>query len=350
MSALDVALPRRRLSSGLPLGNYAHLSRRRVGMHDGETVDGSTVRWATAGVVAYSVMSPLMSLVGYLQDPRGPIRPGVVVLTLCALPLLAGLARAVTRAPFTRAQLAVLAAASAMTATVGLAGGPPRWIVLYVPVALVAVTLPRVWSVVFLVGLVAVAGGAAVAGGQPNYALYYVVGMLIGVSPLVVSIRLVRSVRQLRAAREELAAQAIARERARIDEDLTAVVGGALADLAGRADRATRLVDTDPATADRELRVLVADARRTLADARRVVRGYRDVSLGAELETAAALLAAAGIPARIEPGGYAGTPADPARRTALQQEVARLLEAGSAAEVVLTGRDRRPGEGPGEPG
>ena len=156
--------------------------------------------------------------------------------------------------------------------------------------------------------------------------------------------------RQLRAARDELAGRAIARERARIDEDLTAAVGGALADLAGRADRATRLLDTDPATADRELRVLVADARRTLADARRVVRGYRDVSLGAELETAAALLAAAGITARIEPGSSAGPPADPVRRTALRQEVARLLETGSAAEVVLTARDRRPAVAPRDPG
>src|SRR3954449_13320257 len=87
----------------------------------------SPTRATSRGVVAYSVMSPLMSLVGYLQDPRGQIRPGVVVLTLGALPLLAGLARAVTRAPFTRAQLAVLAAASAMTATVAVAGGPARW-------------------------------------------------------------------------------------------------------------------------------------------------------------------------------------------------------------------------------
>ncbi|MDT7580948.1 MAG: two-component system, NarL family, sensor histidine kinase DesK [Pseudonocardiales bacterium] len=350
MSALDAALPRRRLSALLPVGNYAQPAQRRAGMHDGETVDGSTVRLATAGVVAYAVASPLMNLWSYLRYPEDQFRPWIVVLVLAAVPLLAWLARAAAEAPFTRAQLVALAAALALTATVAVAEGPPRWIVLYVPAALVAVALPRVWSVVFLVGLLAVAVVVAVALGQANYALYYAVGMLIGVSPLVVSIRLVRSVRQLRAAREELAAQAIARERARIDEDLTAVVGGALADLAGRADRAARLLDTDPTSADGELRVLVADARRTLADARRVVRGYRDVSPAAELETAAALLAAAGIAARIEPGSSAGTPADPARRTALRQEVARLLETGSAAEVVLTVRDRRPGVTHREPG
>src|SRR3954471_17276388 len=114
MSALDAALPRRRLSATLPVGNYAHrspslrsvgaarrrcvngslatlahYSMRRVGMHDGETVDGSTVRWASAGVVTYSLTAPLMTVVGYLQYPYGPVRPWVAVLVLGAAPLLA---------------------------------------------------------------------------------------------------------------------------------------------------------------------------------------------------------------------------------------------------------------------
>jgi two-component system, NarL family, sensor histidine kinase DesK len=335
MSALDAALPRRGLPAALPVGNYAHPARRRVGMHDGGTVDGSTVRRATAGVVAYAAASPSMSLVGYLQDAEGQVRPWIVVLVLGAVPLLAWLARAATRAPFTRAQLVVLAAVLAMTAAVAVAGGPPRWIVLYIPVALIAVALPRVWPVVFLAGLAAAAGVGAVAAGQANYALYYLVGMLIGVSPLVISIRLVRSVRQLRAARQELATRAIAQERLRIDGELAVSVGSALADLAGRAEGTAALVGTDPTTARTELRALTADARRALAEARRLVRGYRAVSLGAELETANTLLAAAGVPVRIEPEGHPGEWVDPARRAALRQEVARLL---------TTGGTRRPQE------
>jgi hypothetical protein len=91
-------------------------------MHGGVTVDGSTVRWATAGVVTYSLIAPLMSVVGYLQYPYGPVRPWVAVLMLGAAPLLAWLARVAARAPFTRAQLMVLGAASAMTATVAVVG------------------------------------------------------------------------------------------------------------------------------------------------------------------------------------------------------------------------------------
>lgn len=347
MSAVDTALPRRRFSAALPVGHYAHPARRRVGMHDGGTVDGSTVRRATAGVVAYACVSPLMNVAGYLQDPQGPVRPWIIVVVLGAVPLLARLAQVAARAPFTRAQLVLLAVVLVMTSAVAVAGGPRRWIVLYVPAALVAVTLPRMWSVVFLAGLGAFAAAAAVAAGEANYAPYYVVGVLIGVSPLVVSIRLVRSVRQLGAARQELAAQAIARERLRIDADLTTVVGEALTDLAGRAERAAAMVDTDTTTAGDELRTLVTDARRTLAGARRLVRGYRSVSAGAELETAAALLAAAGIPARI--GQPEDAPGTAAHRTALPQEVARLLETGSAAEVVLTVRNGRSSVAPRDP-
>jgi two-component system sensor histidine kinase DesK len=336
VSAVGAALPRSVLPTGLPVGNYARPARRRVGMHDDGTVDGSTVRFATAGVVAYAVVSPSMSVLGYLQVEPGQVRPWIVVLVLGAVPLMAPLARAATLGPFTGTQRVVLATALAMTATVAVAGGPPRWIVLYVPVALVAVALPRAWPVVFLSGLAAIAGVAAIAAGQANYALFYVVGLLIGVSPLVISIRLVRSVRQLRAARQELAAQAIAQERLRIDDELAVAVGAALADLADRAERAAALVGTEPMTAATELRTLTAEARRALAEARRLVRGYRAGSLGAELETANTLLAAAGIAERIEPGDHPGEWVDPARRAALQHEVARLLTTGT----------RRP-QGPG---
>ena len=59
-------------------------------MHDGETVDGSIVRLATAGVVAYAVASPLMNLWSYLWYPEHQFRPCIVVLVLGAVPLLAG--------------------------------------------------------------------------------------------------------------------------------------------------------------------------------------------------------------------------------------------------------------------
>jgi signal transduction histidine kinase len=101
---------------------------------------------------------------------------------------------------------------------------------------------------------------------------------------------------QLRAARAELAAQAVLRERLRIDEELAGTVG---AELRAIAADATALRDEDPATAERELRSLVEGSRRTLAAARRMIRAYQRVPLRAELDTAVALLEAVGIPTRL---------------------------------------------------
>ncbi|GAB1512433.1 sensor histidine kinase [Actinophytocola sp. KF-1] len=104
------------------------------------------------------------------------------------------------------------------------------------------------------------------------------------------------AVHQLRAARAEVAAQAVLRERLRIDDELTSTVGTELRAIAASA---TALRDADPATAERELRALVDGSRRTLAAARGMIRAYQRVPLRAELDTAVALLEAAGIPATL---------------------------------------------------
>jgi hypothetical protein len=101
---------------------------------------------------------------------------------------------------------------------------------------------------------------------------------------------------QLRAARAELAAEAVLRERLRIDDELTSTVGR---ELRAIATGTTALRDADPVTAERQLRVLVDGSRRTLAAARRMIRAYQRVPLRAELDTAVALLEAAGIPTTL---------------------------------------------------
>lgn len=84
-------------------------------------------------------------------------------------------------------------------------------------------------------------------------------------------VALVAAVRRLEQARRELAEQALLRERLRIDDELRATVGVALADLADRGDRLTGSPEVDDPPA--ELAELVAAARRSLAQARRIVRG-----------------------------------------------------------------------------
>ncbi len=97
---------------------------------------------------------------------------------------------------------------------------------------------------------------------------------------------------QVRAAQADLTAQAVLRERLRIDDELTDSVG---AELRAIAVRAATLRAADGATAERDLRALADGSRRTLAAARRMIRAYQRVPLRAELDTAVALLGAAGI-------------------------------------------------------
>lgn len=71
-----------------------------------------------------------------------------------------------------------------------------------------------------------------------------------------------------------------------------------------------------------------------LADVWRLVRGYRSVPLNTEVESARALLAAAGIRATVEPG--CGSPPQPdGARAALRAEVARLLTTDDLGQHVV---------------
>ncbi len=107
----------------------------------------------------------------------------------------------------------------------------------------------------------------------------------------------------------------------------------ALEAIADQAEQASALVGRSPATAAAELRALVDRSRRTLAEARRLVRGYQQVSLRAELHTAATLLTAAGIKTRVVlPSGDLPDTAEAALRSA----TARLLRDDTTRSCVIT--------------
>jgi two-component system, NarL family, sensor histidine kinase DesK len=75
-----------------------------------------------------------------------------------------------------------------------------------------------------------------------------------------------------------------------------------------------------------------------------MISGYQQRSLRAELDSAAALLAAAGIQTRLVlPGGDLPESVDAAPRAALQAAVARLLGDGAArhCSIVVTRQDGR---------
>ncbi|MFG1687903.1 hypothetical protein ACGFNP_47690 [Nonomuraea sp. NPDC049269] len=207
--------------------------------------------------------------------------------------------------------------------------------------------LPGPWSyVVYAAVVVAVAPVSHALGTPWDTAPWLVFSVVCGSMALLLLVWLPAALARLRTAREALAQQAVAQERRRIDAELRHTVGAALESIADRGHRlGHRLAQSDPPAAEPrepteladELTGLSADSRRALAETRRRVRGYRRPSLRAELETATALLLAAGIATRLElpRSALPDTIAQPSR-AALRAAITRLLRDHAVRACTIT--------------
>jgi two-component system sensor histidine kinase DesK len=113
---------------------------------------------------------------------------------------------------------------------------------------------------------------------------------------------------ELRAAREELARNAVAEERLRFARDLHDLLGHSLSLIALKSELAGRLAERDPARARQEMADVEAAARQALAEVRDAVSGYRQVGLDQALAEARSALSAAGVTLR-PPATTDGLPA-----------------------------------------
>jgi signal transduction histidine kinase len=198
--------------------------------------------------------------------------------------------------------------------------------------------LPAPWSFLGYVAVVAATAPVAHALGLGwPAAPWLTFSVLAGSAALLLLVWLAAALTRLQTAREVLAQRAVMQERRRIDDDLRHSLGSALESIAARGRAARKVAKADPADAARELSGLADDSRRTLAEARRRVRGYRQPSLRAELDTAASLLAAAGIVTRLDLPriGIPDTIA-PQQRGVLRAMVTRLLREGAARTCTIT--------------
>jgi two-component system sensor histidine kinase DesK len=128
---------------------------------------------------------------------------------------------------------------------------------------------------------------------------------LIGIGMVAVS-RLLVTVRELQAARMEIAqlaaAEAVAKERLRFARDLHDLLGHSLSSITLKSELADRLLPDNPQThrAVVEVRDIQDIARGALREIREAVAGYRQPALSEELIGAREMLEAAGIACRIE--------------------------------------------------
>lgn len=113
--------------------------------------------------------------------------------------------------------------------------------------------------------------------------------LMIGVSQMVTIIR------ELRAARQEIARLAVADERLRFARDVHDLLGHSLSTIAIKAALARRLLPGDPERAMHELDDVQAVTQEALREVREAVTGYRQPTLATELANAREVLGAAGI-------------------------------------------------------
>ena len=96
----------------------------------------------------------------------------------------------------------------------------------------------------------------------------------VGVA-LAVLVWLTRTVRELDAARRQLAARAVIIERQRIDDEVASTLGAALKHIVARGERAQSLAESALDRSAGELKELTARSRNTLAEARTMLSGDR---------------------------------------------------------------------------
>jgi two-component system sensor histidine kinase DesK len=310
--------------------------RHAVDASSGGLGERHYARLATAAAVGLSVLLPAIELARTALAPEAYGNPLVALTaTACALPLhlrhvVFGLrGERPPAAALTLATLAVVNVAAAIVVGVG-------WLL---NVALLAVSIliviPWPWALALVAAVVT--GAAAFAGDDPLVPWPYVALTLVWRTvTLYVPVRLVAEVRQLEGARRELRDRAVVRERLRIEAELRRGLGGALEGILGSATRAGAAVSVDAGAAVRELQELVGRSRQGLADARRLIVQFRETSVGAELDAAVTLLAAAGVRSHVVvQDGLSLDEVDEQSRSVVRSAVAQALREDGLSECRI---------------
>ena len=225
---------------------------------------------------------------------------------------------------------ALLAALATLAVGLSIAFGDNfLGLLVYLAIAL-ALALPTRPAVV---GIAAVAAAAVAITEEPNVAVQVVTFGLILVSVR----RLMELVRELEAARAQVAELAASEERLRLSRDMHDLLGHNLSLIALKSELARKLLGRDPAAAEGEVRDIESVARRSLQEARAAVRGMRSASLASELDRAKEALEAAGIEVEVRTAGPLPTRAETLLGFAAREGATNVIRHSGAArcEIVV---------------
>ncbi|MCQ3975227.1 MAG: sensor histidine kinase [Anaerolineae bacterium] len=205
-----------------------------------------------------------------------------------------------------RTSLIVLAGLAALVLYLSLAYGS-AFLWLFVGVSgVVGIVLPTysAFAAVVALTLLTLAVGVGLSGGIAQTDWLHILPLVLLVRGLGVDLigvaRLADALRELYAARGELARQAVTEERLRLARDLHDLLGHTLSLITLKSELAGRLVEKEPARAAQEIHEIEREARRALREVREAVAGYRQPTLRSELTGARQMLEAAGITCTVE--------------------------------------------------
>jgi two-component system sensor histidine kinase DesK len=146
-------------------------------------------------------------------------------------------------------------------------------------------------------GLLLSAYAGAVSGVRGGWGDATNIGYATFLSSMVTAaiLSLSEAVRELRAAREELARRAVEQERLRFSRDLHDLLGHTLSVIVVKSEAARRLAPRDMDAALAQITDIESVGRQALTEIREAVTGYREGSLATELTRARSALSAASV-------------------------------------------------------
>ncbi|MFJ6988578.1 MULTISPECIES: sensor histidine kinase [unclassified Streptomyces] len=187
------------------------------------------------------------------------------------------------------------------------------------------------------VGLAVAAGVAAGLREGWTDGLSIAYGTLLSVMVTAAILSLSQAVRELRAAREELARRAVAEERLRFSRDLHDLLGHTLSVIVVKSEAARRLAGRDPEAAVAQITDIETVGRQALTEIREAVTGYRAGGLTAELDSARSALTAAGVEPVLHRSGPPLAPrTDTLLGWVLREAVTNVIRHSGATRCAIT--------------